>query len=426
MAAARRGGDPVTGLPAAAHGAGEPGTGAPGLPGAAPPPGGDPPPGPAEPDGIDAAEYGERLERARAAVDGAGLAGLVAFGDCWRAANVGYFTGFRPLDGVSDIANALVVLPAGGGATLVVSEQCLGYAESVTGFPVRPFRELDAVLAPLARRGRARVGLAGAAYVPAGLRDRLAAALGDAALAPTAVLADLKAVKSPAELRLLRRAAALTDLAMATIRDALAGGQPRTERELARMADAAMIAGGADRPAYDSMVQAGPRSAYNLARPTDRVLAPGDLVMTDIGARYRGYVADGGRGFTHGPATAERRAIVEAAAAAVEAGLAAARPGMLAMDLNAVIQRALIDSGYERHSGEARGHGTGHGTGMDPEEESPWIGPGNRTPLVAGMVFTLKATITVPGVGGLRTERIVHLAASGAEPLDRFPMRLHW
>jgi Xaa-Pro aminopeptidase len=50
---------------------------------------------------------------------------------------------------------------------------------------------------------------------------------------------------------------------------------------------------------------------------------------------------------------------------------------------------------------------------MDPEEESPGIGPEHRTRLVAGMVFTLKATITVPGVGRLRTERIVHLAETG-------------
>jgi Xaa-Pro aminopeptidase len=63
---------------------------------------------------------------------------------------------------------------------------------------------------------------------------------------------------------------------------------------------------------------------------------------------------------------------------------------------------------------------------MDPEEESPWIGPGNATVLVENMVFTLKATITVPEVGGLRTERIVRLTASGCEPLDAFPMRLFW
>jgi Xaa-Pro aminopeptidase len=114
---------------------------------------------------------------------------------------------------------------------------------------------------------------------------------------------------------------------------------------------------------------------------------------------------------------AEYRDRLERTRAAVEAA------GLVG--LNAVIQQALVESGYERHSGEARGHGTGHGTGMDPEEESPWIGPGNRTRLVAGMVFTLKATITVPGIG-LRTERIVHLAGTGADPLDMFPMRLHW
>jgi Xaa-Pro aminopeptidase len=379
-----------------------------------------------EPEGIGAAEYRARVDGAREAARAAGLVGLIAFGDCWRGANVGYFTEFRPLDGVSDIASALVVLPVDGEATLVVSEQCLGYAASVTGFPVRPFRDLDPVLAPLARDPGRRVGLAGAAYIPASLRDRLLGALGGAALEPTTALADLKAVKSPAEIRLLRKAAELTDLAMATIRDTLADGRPHTERELARLADAAMIAAGADRTAYDSMVQAGPRSAYNLARPTDRVLRSGDLIMTDIGARFRGYVADGGRGFTYGPASPEKRAIVKAAAAAVEAGLAAVRPGMLATELNAVIQQALVESGYERYSGEARGHGTGHGTGMDPEEESPWIGPGNRTRLVSGMVFTLKATITVPEVGGLRTERIVHLAETGADPLDAFPMRLYW
>jgi Xaa-Pro aminopeptidase len=174
------------------------------------------------------------------------------------------------------------------------------------------------------------------------------------------------------------------------------------------------------------MVQAGPRSAYNLARPSDRILDPGDLVMTDIGARYRGYVADGGRGFTYGPATAEKKAIVAAAARAVEAGLAAARPGIAAMELNAVIQEALVQSGYERFSSEARGHGTGHGTGMDPEEEAPWIGPGNGTVLQENMVFTLKATITVPGTGGLRSEHIVRLTRSGVEILDKFPMELYW
>ena len=46
--------------------------------------------------------------------------------------------------------------------------------------------------------------------------------------------------------------------------------------------------------------------------------------------------------------------------------------------------------------------------------------------LTENMVFTLKATITVPDVGGLRIERIVRLTRTGCEALDSFPMRLHW
>lgn len=378
-------------------------------------------------DGITAAEYAARIARVRDALPHAGIAALCAFGDCWRSANVSYFTEFRPLDGVSDIANALFWLPLDGEPLLFVSEQCLDYARSVTTFEVDSLRALGARLgASRAARLKAPVGLAGGAYVPADLLDRVRAALPGCAIAPTMALAEIKAVKSDAEVALLRRASALTDAAMEAIRLALADGKPHTERELAWVADRAMLDGGADRTGYDSMVQAGPRSAYNLARPTDRVLAPGDLVMTDIGARYRGYVADGGRGFTYGPASAEKKAIVAAAAHAVEAGLAAARPGMLAADLNAVIQRALVETGYEKHSSEAKGHGTGHGTGMDPEEEAPWIGPGNATVLRTNMVFTLKATITVPGVGGLRTERIVRLSETGVEPLDKYPMELYW
>jgi Xaa-Pro aminopeptidase len=379
------------------------------------------------PEGITTDEYLQRLDHVRAGLERAGLVGLLAFGDCWRGANICYFTEFRPLDGVSDIANAVLLLPVDADPVLFVSDQCVDYAASVTAFEVRSLREVtDQVKAFASRHGTGKVGLAGAAYIPAGLLDRLNAGLGRLVLEPTMVLAEIKAIKSDAEVALMRRAAALTDAAMAAIRDTLADGRPHTERELALLADRAMLAGGAERTAFDSMVQSGPRSAYNLARPTDRVLQPGDLVMTDIGARYRGYVADGGRGFTYGPASEEKRAIVAAAARAVEAGLAAARPGMAAMELNAVIQQALVKSNYEQFSSEARGHGTGHGTGMDPEEEAPWIGPGNRTVLQENMVFTLKATITVPQVGGLRTERIVRLTPAGVETLDQFPMELHW
>lgn len=382
---------------------------------------------PRDVEGITHDEFRQRIATVREALVKTGLSGLAAFGDCWRGANVCYFTEFRPLDGVSDIANAVFFLGVDDEPVLFVSQQTFGYAASVTSFEVCDFKEMPDRLRRFAAKGRkGDVGLAGAAYVPATVLDRLRAGLDPVNVVSSPVLAEIKAVKSDAEIALLRRAAALTDAAMAAIRDTLAAGGRYSERDLALIADRAMLAGGADRTAYDSMVQAGPRSAFNLARPTDRILEPGDLIMTDIGARYRGYVADGGRGFTYGEAKPEVMAIVAAAARAVEAGLEAARPGLQAQELNASIQQALVKSGYEKFSSEARGHGTGHGTGMDPEEEAPWIGPGNTTILRENMVFTLKATITVPDIGGLRTEHIVRLSRGGIETLDRFPLELHW
>jgi Xaa-Pro aminopeptidase len=381
------------------------------------------------PESIPFSEFEQRITTVRKALQPAGLIGLVAFGDCWRGANVCYFTDFRPLDGVSDIANAIFFLGIDSAPALFVSKQCVDYASEVTAFPVYSFDGLNAKLKAFASEHESSggtLGLAGEAYIPENLHSRVKASIGNLRLEPHPILADIKAVKSDREVALIRKASALTDAAMVAIRDTLADGKPHSERELALKADQAMLAGGAERTAYDSMVQAGPRSAFNLARPTDRIVQPGDLVMTDIGARYRGYVADGGRGFTYGPISPEKKSIVRAAALAVEAGLAAVRPGITASDLNAAIQAALVETGYEKYSSEARGHGTGHGTGMDPEEEAPWIGPGNKTILRENMVFTLKATITVPGVGGLRTERIVRLTSTGVEPLDVFPMELYW
>jgi Xaa-Pro aminopeptidase len=367
-----------------------------------------------------------RLQAVRQRGASAGLGAVLAFADCWRSANVRYFTDFRPVDGVHDIALALLLLPMEGDPVLLVGDGCLEYARSETQFRVETFAALEETLRVHAAGSDAPVGLAGHGLIPATLRDRCASALGSVPLVPTSVLAEEKARKSAWELTQLREAARMTDLAMETIRQTLQENGPASERDLARAADLAMIAAGADAPAYLSMVQSGPRAAFSLALPTNRIVQPGDMVMTDIGARFGNYVADGGRGFAYGPVSQQQRDIIETAADAVDVGLGIARAGMTADALNEAMQRVLVERGFAAYSGEAMGRGTGHGTGMDPEEELPWIGPGNPTVLEEDMVFTLKATINVPKVGGLRTERIVRLTAAGIEALDQFPMRNYW
>lgn len=372
-------------------------------------------------------EIAARIAAVRSRASEDGLGAVLAYADCWRTANVRYFTDFRPVDGVHDIALALLVLPVEGDPVLHVGDGTVDYAREVSTFRVEPLGMLEQSLKALVSGGSgAPVGLAGHTLIPSALRERCLSGLDGAPLLPTSAVALEKARKSAWELTHLREAARITDLAMDAIRVALEENGPMSERDMARVADVAMIEAGADGPAYLSMVQSGPRSAFSLALPTNRVVQPGELVMTDIGARFGNYVADGGRGFAYGPVTDQQHDIIDAAADAVEVGLETARAGITADQLNRVMQGVLVDRGYAQFSGEAMGRGTGHGTGMDPEEELPWIGPGNETVLEENMVFTLKATINVPDVGGLRTERIVRVSGDGVEPLDQYPMRNFW
>src|SRR3954451_6885181 len=156
-----------------------------------------------EAEGISRAEFQERIAAVQASLPAAGLAGLVAFGDCWRGANVSYFTQFRPLDGVSDIANAVFLLGVDADPLLFVSTQCVPYAASVTTFEVCDFRELGNRLRTFSgahRRGK--IGLAGAAYIPASVLNRIEAGFDTLPVEPTSVLAEIKAIKSDAEVAL--------------------------------------------------------------------------------------------------------------------------------------------------------------------------------------------------------------------------------
>ena len=372
-------------------------------------------------------EHESRLAAVRAAMEEEELDLLVGYADCWRTANVRYFTDFRPVDGVHGIAQAVIMIPAHGEPSLFVGDGCVDYAASETWFPVHALDSLGIALSTWARSGEpTAIGIAGLNQMPVALHQQIQEGTANLPLRATQALARVKARKSPWELDQLRHAAQLTDLAMETVRDLAQGPATLTERDLAQAADIAMIQAGADAPAYLSMVQSGPRSAFSLALPTGRTLKPGDLVLTDIGARYGNYVADGGRGFAYRKPSQRAIEIIETAADAVEAGLKSARPGITASELNSVIQGVLVERGYAQFSGEAMGRGTGHGTGMDPEEELPWIGPKDDGVLATGSVFTLKGTINGPDVGGLRTERIVHLSPEGLETLDAFPMRNYW
>ncbi len=223
-------------------------------------------------------------------------------------------------------------------------------------------------------------------------------------------LSVLREVKGPDEVRVMKTAAALADAALeAVVAQGLRG---RSEADVAWAIDQALHAVGAEAPAFATIVAAGPHGALPHAIPGERVIADGDLVVIDMGARLDGYHSDITRTFGVGRLDAAQRGVYEVVAAAQRAGLAAARAGVAARAVDAAARDVIEAAGY----GSCFGHGTGHGVGLEIHE-GPRVGRRSRDRLTAGMVVTVEPGIYLEGRYGVRIEDTLVITPDGHERL---------
>lgn len=130
----------------------------------------------------------------------------------------------------------------------------------------------------------------------------------------------LRSKKSPAELELIRRAAAIS---MDAHHEAARTMKPgMNEFEIQAILEYTFRRNGGDRPAYSSIVGSGPNATTLHYNRDDRFMNAGDLLLIDAATQYGGYAADVTRTFpVSGTFTAPQRevyAIVRAAQAAAE------------------------------------------------------------------------------------------------------------
>jgi Xaa-Pro aminopeptidase len=136
----------------------------------------------------------------------------------------------------------------------------------------------------------------------------------------------LRRRKSPAELRILRRAIAVT---VAAHKEALRGIRPEMwEYQLQALIEGSFRRSGCDGPAFPSIVGSGPNSTQYHYQRNDRQMQAGEVVVMDIGASCGGYAADVTRTIpVSGRFTPEQRAIYQLVRDAQAASERVARPG---------------------------------------------------------------------------------------------------
>ncbi len=126
--------------------------------------------------------------------------------------------------------------------------------------------------------------------------------------------------------------------------------------------------------------------------PGDRVIKEGDIVSLDAGAIYEGFQGDGAVTVGVGKISPQAERLIEATRGALQAGIAAVRPGGRLGDISAAIQEYAEARGFA----VVREYG-GHGIGQIMHEDPLVHNFGRRktgTTLRRGMTFALEPMLT--------------------------------
>lgn len=229
----------------------------------------------------------------------------------------------------------------------------------------------------------------------------------------TSLVKELRAIKDPEEIALLKKASELGLEGYDYVRSLLRPGIK--EREVAAELEYFWRKRGSDGVAFDPIIAFGSSSAMPHYRAGDAILKNGDIVLIDIGVTKDHYHSDMTRVVFCGTPVPELKEIHGIVKDAVKAALATLRPGVLLKDVDMAARAVLASAGYE----EFFTHSLGHGIGLEIHE-FPLVksaAPYGDVCLEEGMAITIEPGIYLPGIGGVRLEDTVIITKTGYENL---------
>jgi Xaa-Pro aminopeptidase len=258
---------------------------------------------------------------------------------------------------------------------------------------------------------------------------------------PRALLHEMRLRKSPEEVDILRRAAAITAEAHVAAMSAAAPGV--TEYELEALIDFTFRRRGGSGPGYGTIVGSGENATILHYVDNRRALDDGDLVLIDAGCEYELYTADVTRTFpVSGRFSPAQRRCYELVLSTQEEAVRCARPGVTLDDLHQLcverLTEGMVELGLLEGPAAARiedesykrfyMHRTSHWLGLDVHDVGAYTtADGAARPLEPGMVITIepglyvaaddeRAPAELRGIG-IRIEDDVLVTADGPDVL---------
>jgi Xaa-Pro dipeptidase len=237
------------------------------------------------------------------------------------------------------------------------------------------------------------------------------------------LIEELRAVKSPAEIAAIRKAAGYVDAGMCAGLAAMRAGA--TENDVVANMMSAAIAAGSEYLGMEPLMSSGPRSGVPHGTWRRRRIEPGDPIFYEMAAAHDRYHAALMRCAWIGKPLDEARRMMDTCIAALEAALAALKPGNLCQDVHRACQAVVDRDGYTEAFRKRTGYSIGIAFAPDwGEWQVLSLYEGVKTLLRPGMVFHIPPALRVYGKFTVGVSETAVVTETACEPLGTFPRAL--
>lgn len=242
---------------------------------------------------------------------------------------------------------------------------------------------------------------------------------------------DQMAIKTRAEIELLRESCKWANLAHTLLQRYTRPGVTETEVETrasneatAAMLDAIGPLYRAQSPYYNGAMagyrgQIGRNAAIPHAHGNNIVFQAGDVLVTGASAPVWGYHSELERTMVIGPPNDEQRRMFDHMVALQDLAVDAIRPGAACTEVDEKVRAYYGEHGLW----DNWRHHVGHAIGMR-YHEGPFLDRGDRTEIRPGMVFTVEPGLYAPSLGGFRHSDTIAVTDDGVEWLTYYPRDL--
>ena len=209
-------------------------------------------------------------------------------------------------------------------------------------------------------------------------------------------------IKDEKEIQILKKASKIIDEMFTICSKKMQVGQKESELQTILMTYAmeqGMFDTGYSSTLNPLIIAGGPNGALPHAQVSQRKFKKGDLVVTDLTLRYKGYVSDATRTFALGKISSQANEAYEIVKESQKLGLQSVKPNIDCKDVDFACRKYIEEKNY----GQYFIHSTGHGIGLEVHE-FPTVSYRSDTKLKENMAITVEPGIYIENKFGIRIE----------------------